>query len=1230
MKRAVLFFHGCLLALSVGWPVVGLSKPAGAGPGAKAAGKPATLRWNNGESLEGEPAEADETALTWQTALFEDPLLLAWGALHRIDQTPAASKGPAEPFAFSLRDGSHLYGDLAGVSAEVVTLHSARHGDLALRRAEVLSVRRIRGKRLTYAGPLGEAGWVPAQSVMHLNGDDSAMSATLGDVPTRTTGAGGSVVIPFFHRAIRLEMPLPTRMDVEFHVRAEERPNFRLALDNGTKQRLRIETWGDELVLAAGDGFETVRTLDPAEREVALRVCWDRQTRRCQVYTPEGLLLKEWTVPEERGSAYTGVRLDNQSRALTLDFLRVREWDGQPPVAVDRKQPRVETDDGQVTAGNVTEVSAGVVSVSPGGEGMPATVPLADVDAMFFANDLPEVATDGTTLTYGDGTLLHGKLAGIKDGSAMVQTRVADAPVPTKMEGWRQVLLGTRPGVEGAAEPALASLDKIVLGERTLHGKLVCSGEAQPRWLPVGGQRAATPARTLDSEITRVLAPVASGQDPAGGTSLFYTRTGDVLPGTLHGLDRQAVEFDSPVVATKSLPTAEVEAVQFDAANVSGIQGFDAPGWQVVKGAKDEIQKGDALHLGAESVVGHPAAMQEGEVRFTFASNQYACLRLRLFCDGLDPAKALNFVLFRIGNTMTTGVESEEEQFASQNRTAIKSGPVSVRLVVEADRVQCFLNDGLVETLPYAAEKRAGTGLVFEPSSMWGNGVQRVELTQFAEKSRPGQTFLPEINPNAKAQVLTVPRFRKDDPPHEVLVAANGDLLRGEIEAITNTQIGFRVGLETLKVPRARVKAVLALGRPVDAPAVPAEEDPTKKLLEKRVEQKFWYNRATLKMLIGVLEREAPELKFRLPTETKARQQPFHFDGGTVAETLDSICETFELHHRVDKGVIVIEGKPQDVSEAMVTKAYWLKPDAFSEKDAATDALAARGIAFPNGASATWQGGAQCLAMVNTAANQAKLVELLNRDYGGVVGSPTHWLRLTNGGRLGLTVEAFDPQMIRGTHPVYGACNVPMSEVYAIRNTLPEPTAAGRAVSGWQPVYAPEPLLPDGGGDTSALVGKNAPTFKLALLDGGDFDLAQERGHIVVLDFWATWCGPCIESLPGLIETMAPFPADRVKFVGVNQAEGKAQVKRFLDTRGWKLAVAMDAGQTVGQQYGADAIPCTVVVGPDGKVASVRNGYAPGGEADVAAEVNKLLAANGQPTVAPVTPTPKEGAAGSP
>ena len=108
----------------------------------------------------------------------------------------------------------------------------------------------------------------------------------------------------------------------------------------------------------------------------------------------------------------------------------------------------------------------------------------------------------------------------------------------------------------------------------------------------------------------------------------------------------------------------------------------------------------------------------------------------------------------------------------------------------------------------------------------------------------------------------------------------------------------------------------------------------------------------------------------------------------------------------------------------------------------------------------------------------------------------------------------------------------PLSEIFSIRTTPPEPTAAMKALEDWRLVYAPEPVLPEagGGGETSPMLGKVPKPFKLALLGGGDFDLAEGKrkdrrprllGHLVRSVHQVT--------SRALSETISAFPSDRVE-----------------------------------------------------------------------------------------------------
>jgi thiol-disulfide isomerase/thioredoxin len=1196
------------------WSAIALAVLASTTVGADTTPVPkasAVLSWKNRETLVGELLEASATDMTWKATAFQDPLVLRWPALHRIDRTLAPIP-VAEPFSFILRDGSHLLGDLVSVSDTSVSIRSARHGDAVFKRAEVLSARRIRGGDLAMAGPTGDVGWeIRGTKSETINQTQSPKPAV--PIQPLKGGAGGALVLPYWNRTAFFRLNIPERVDIEFRVRSSARPDFRLSLENATDLQARIETWDDELVLAASGQFMFLRKIADDEREVALRVCWDRKTRTCSVFTPAGVMLAEWKAPEEVGRDNAGLLLQNKGRDLSLEFLRVRTWDGKAPSKVDVTQPRVELADGRVIEGRVVKCSAGSIKLAARGSGSETSLSLSKVDALIFSTE-PFLAADSPlTLSYADGTFLRGRIEAVKEGMAAISMAAAEKPVESRMDGLRQLLINL-PAPEGViAEPPLKELDKLVTSQVTLHGKLTGAGDDNPRWLPVGGVRPTILSKSFSGEVIRALPPTAEVETTQ---SLFYTAIGDVIPGDLRALGRSGVQFDSGVVAIKELPAAKLDAIVFGVARQANTQGFTDARWRIIKGdEKTVVREKDALTMEVDTAIGHPTAMLSDEFQFSMApTNGFSAVRLRLFCQGTDPAKSANLLLFHVSNRIQAGMETSEGQWDSQTSTVVPTGqPAPVRLIIDQKHVNLHINGVLTRRFPIGSSKRAGVGLIIEPASAFGNPSNPVQLSGFTTTSAHGATWIPDVAIETKTQALTVPRFRKDDPPRHALIAQNGDVLRGEIEAVTATHFGFRSGLETLRVPRERVKAAIWLKKPTGESRPAERVNPAIKLLEKQIETNSSYSGAGLSTFISVLTRDAPGLKIKSPDRQDSRRVAMRFGGQTVGEALEQLCSLFGLRYRlVEDGTVVLEAQ-SETKDGFVAKTYWLNSDTLSTASSAQAVLTEKGIPFPSGANVTWQPDSMRLSMVNTEANHEKLMGLLKAEFGGIAGSPTHWLSLKSGARIGFAVEKFEQETISGQHPVYGFCEVPMSQIQVIRSTMPDPTSTMKSLADWHLTYAPEPVLPESGGESSPLIGKEAKTFKLPLLGGGEFDLSAEKGKVIVLDFWATWCGPCVKSLPGLIEVMSAFPADRVKLIGVNQSEPADLVKRFLETRDWKLVVAMDTRQSVARDYGVDSIPHTVIVGPDGNVAWVKTGASAEGESEAAAAVKKLLESSASP-----------------
>jgi len=104
--------------------------------------------------------------------------------------------------------------------------------------------------------------------------------------------------------------------------------------------------------------------------------------------------------------------------------------------------------------------------------------------------------------------------------------------------------------------------------------------------------------------------------------------------------------------------------------------------------------------------------------------------------------------------------------------------------------------------------------------------------------------------------------------------------------------------------------------------------------------------------------------------------------------------------------------------------------------------------------------------------------------------------------------------------------------------------------------------------------------------DGTNADWASLKGKVVVLEFWATWCAPCIAVQPHLNELTDEFKDKSVQFISITN-EDEGTVKSFLKRRqinGW---IGLDTNRVATKAYGAIAIPKTVIVGPDGKIVAL-------------------------------------------
>ena len=126
--------------------------------------------------------------------------------------------------------------------------------------------------------------------------------------------------------------------------------------------------------------------------------------------------------------------------------------------------------------------------------------------------------------------------------------------------------------------------------------------------------------------------------------------------------------------------------------------------------------------------------------------------------------------------------------------------------------------------------------------------------------------------------------------------------------------------------------------------------------------------------------------------------------------------------------------------------------------------------------------------------------------------------------------------------------------------------------------------------------GQKAPAFSMETWDGGTISLKMLEGKFVILDFWATWCGPCQEEMPTLLKLAREYEGTDVVFIAASRDDPstwKADVGIFADTVGKDLLshVAL-ADERTDLQFKVEVLPSLFLIGPDGILRDASTGYA--------------------------------------
>ena len=860
-----------------------------------------------------------------------------------------------------------------------------------------------------------------------------------------------------------------------------DKPNIEIGFSESPDSGPRIETWDDTLVLSSGNRFAPILKLTENSRELQLRIFWDRIKREAKVCDADGKTLAEManiTAPPKprtgkrsnsstyRDPGRLGFRLLNRTTSLEFDRLAVREWDGRTIPKFDSSKPRLEMVGGRALFDLANLEMSPNRYLRLNGK----NVDLSQVDQLIFSTSRKEqLNSEDYIIAWNDGSLVSGAVGEIRKESATLQPRWLDKPLEARFENAQSFQF---PESDIAVEEAP---DRLKSEDVDIGGRLTPGDNSAPNallaWQLVGAENSASLVSDRPGDVTRGSWPGATDMI---GDSRIYLVNNEVIVGKLLSIDEENVKFDSYITGQVVVPNTMVRAIDIEGAGLL-TDGFNDEGWVTLQeenadpefeaeAGKDQEEK-DVVIMPEKVVLrkggfGHMNLMVGNRIKFhTKWESNYGVFTLRLFCSDFSKSSpSTDLLIGAQGNRILVGQIKPGGGFTfSGDQINIKDQQADIEILADQNEIEVFVNGKQSMSMTINPSRISGNGIAFRMGGGWRGWdatANSVEISNFSIDRTAG--FLPKriINPIAKRHALAIPRVHRENPPTHVLVASNGDLLRGKLKSARGEKVYFTSRDSDMEIPRSRVSAI-----------------------------------------IWLQENQLDE---------------------------DSVDRSFPITHQF----ILNDG-----------------------------------------------------SRLNLKGGETKIRE----------------------------------EVFVGESEILGECRLPLhtfktqSQGYA--HPLSRPAKADElAYADWVTTNTPDPNIPkgDGSGD-HPMIGKKAPEFTIPLLGGNrEFKLSQRKGRVVVLDFWATWCGPCIKAMPEVFHGLSPFKSQPVDFCAVNQGETSPLITEFLENRGWQnTVVGLDYDLTVGRDFEVKGIPHTVVIGRDGNIAWVHTGYDP----DLSSKLAKAIAA---------------------
>ncbi len=1016
----------------------------------------AWIKWRNGDELRGEIRNSENERIHWKSEAFGQPLILDIDQLESVrfastNRTTSSHRVPE--FRVLLTNGDRLDGWLHSINRTSVILECDSFEEpFSIARDAIERIIHINTERLRFSGPGELTEWTSYgrnRKTTEWHSDLRGAFAT-----HQWTGN--------LFKAIEL----PKQVEISFSAQFPMgKPNLEIGLLREASLGPMIETWDNYLVMTYRTQFIPVMELSEDTRELDFRMFWNQETGDLRLCRPSGEILAKLdnaiverhdpNADKKDDSLDRGFSILNRTPELRLRELTIREWNGTEIPVVDLSRPRL------LVSGAAPRFQTSDVLLKPGSPSMSVggrLVPLEQLQELILSPAASIWPGDDreqeTRIAWFAGSNISGHFSHLKADQLFIKPAWSETTIEVKLAGAKEIQF---PEPQSPVAPAA---DHLTGEGLSLHGTTRPIGNQQGEgfigWLAPGADAPVPLADKAAATIVRPPHPSVRSDLAANiGRARIFLTNDEIISGDLISIESDRVNFTSQVTGQLSISPSKIRAIDIGSAGRI-LDGFSDQEWEETEEIEEDVTVSkDAVTLTGGSF-GNASILLGDIVLFeTEWKQSYGALTLRLFADGPDPGSpSTDIIIAAQGNRLFVGKLKESGAFSfSGDQIPITGNHATFRIQAKPEKIEVLVNGKSTLSIAVDPDKVSGNGIYFKMGGGWQGWNQadnEITISNFRIERTPGSVPRRVIDRNAREKALAIPRIHRDQTPTHLLIAPNGDLLRGNLLSGVGDSIRFSSKNNIFDIPRHRVSAIIWL-------------------------------------------REAPNSA----TESK-------------------------------------------------------------------------------------------LSLQNNEAEESDLSSF----------QVTHQFVLMDGSRLRLAAEKIDGSQFVGDSSILGECRVAIENIREMhRGTAMSPGDLTKsdysAFSDWHIHFTPDPNIPGAKEvSQSELIGKKAFPIELKMLNNSKFSLKDHLGKVVVLDFWATWCGPCIKAMPDVKAAIESFPPNAVTLCAINQAETEAIISNFLERRQWTdTPVALDFDLKAGDAYGVESIPQTVVINPEGVIIWVQVGY---------------------------------------